>query len=197
MRRMVVGISDVDSVNHLNRVVVLVIAKQYSAAHQSQYRRPSIQMQGLPDLRSSSDIIWLAWKPFHDKGMKLNHIITWSVTNGVTQRLLAAALDGTSDQPLKDADKALQHYPWVGWTANQNAGPLILGELLRTAQRFRDADNNKGSPNGIGVGYFLVQHKPELGNRRVRRIEAFLADTAASNLYEPSIAWEVEDAPPI
>jgi hypothetical protein len=111
---------------------VLVIAKQYSAAHQSQYRRPPVQAQEFPDLRSSSDITWLAWKPYHDKGAKLNHIITWSVTNGASQRLLAAALEGSSDEPLKDADKALQPYPWVGWTADQGSGPLILGRSIET-----------------------------------------------------------------
>ncbi|XPS69871.1 hypothetical protein M3J07_002115 [Ascochyta lentis] len=157
---------------------VMVIAKQYSAAHQSQYRRPPVDPSELPDLRSSSDISWLAWKPYHDKGVKLNHIVTWSVTNGATQRLIAAALEAASDEPLRDADKALKPYPWVGWTADQDPGPLILG-----------------SPNGVGIGYLLVQHKPELGNRRVRKIEAFLADTGASNLREPSLIWEVEDAP--
>ncbi|KZM27505.1 uncharacterized protein EKO05_0005255 [Ascochyta rabiei] len=157
---------------------VIVIAKQYSAAHQSQYRRPPVQAPALPDLRSSSDITWLAWKPYHDKGVKLHHIITWSVTNGATQRLVAAAIEAASDESLRDADKALRPYPWVGWTADQTPGSLILG-----------------SPNGVGIGYLLVQHKPELGNRRVRNIEVFLADTGASNLHEPSIAWEVEDAP--
>ena len=41
-----------------------------------------------------------------------------------------------------------------------------------------------GTPNGAGVGYFIAQHKPELGNRRVKRIEAFAADTQASGMRE-------------
>jgi hypothetical protein len=173
----------------------MVITKQYSAAHQSQYRRPPVQAQELPDLRSSSDITWLAWKPFHDKGTKLNHIITWSVTNGVSQRLMAAALETDSDELPRSAEKALQPYPWVGWTANQGSGPLVLGKPISGGAESSSTNGSSGSPNGIGVGYLLSQHKPELGNRRVRKIEAFLADTAASSLREPSIAWEVEDAP--
>lgn len=136
-------------------VAVLVIAKQYSAAHQSQYRRPPVLSQEFPDLRSSSDITWLAWKPYHDKGVKLNHIITWSITNGVSQRLVAAALEGMSDEPLKDADKALKPYPWVGWTADQKTGPLILGRPDRLLQNRSSADISSGSPNGIGIGYLL------------------------------------------
>jgi hypothetical protein len=52
-----------------------------------------------------------------------------------------------------------------------------------------------GTPNGAGIGYFLAQHKPELGKRRVKRIEAFAADTQASGIHEPSIVWELEDVP--
>jgi hypothetical protein len=31
---------------------------------------------------------------------------------------------------------------------------------------------DEGSSNGVGVGYMLVQHKPELGNRRVKSVES-------------------------
>lgn len=40
-----------------------------------------------------------------------------------------------------------------------------------------------------------AQHKPELGNKRTKKIEVFLADTAASGIREPSIWWEIEDSP--
>lgn len=134
---------------------VLVIAKRYSPAHQAQYRRPPVPTQELPDLRSSSDIAWLAWKPYHDKGVKLKHIITWSVTNGGTQRLVAAALEDMSSQPLKDADKALKPYPWVSWLADEHPGPLVLGRSGRPKYSGNFADRTAGSPNGVGVGYML------------------------------------------
>jgi hypothetical protein len=53
-----------------------------------------------------------------------------------------------------------------------------------------------GTPNGSGIGYFLAQQKPELGRRRVKRIEAFAADTQASGMHEPTLVWELEDVPP-
>ncbi|KAF2995710.1 hypothetical protein E8E13_004176 [Curvularia kusanoi] len=84
-------------------------------------------------------------------------------TGKIARRLLAAALE---DMPGGPVDKTLQPYPWVWWRPDEHPGGLVLG-----------------SPNGVGVGFMLVQHKVELGNRRVRKIEAFLADTAANLLY--------------
>ena len=133
---------------------MLVIAKRYGPAHQAQYRRPPVPAEELPDLRSSSDITWLAWKPYHDKGVKLKHIITWSVVNGGTQRLIAAALEEMSEI-IKNADKELKPYPWVGWRAGGQRGSLILGGIERAIQRRLSADSIVGSPNGIGIGFML------------------------------------------
>ena len=91
-------------------------------------KRSTVPAEELPDLRTSSDITWLAWKPYHDKGVKLNHIITWSVVNGGTQRLIAAALEEMSDT-VNNADKELKPYPWVGWRAGGQRGSLILGGI--------------------------------------------------------------------
>lgn len=42
----------------------------------------------------------------------------------------------------------------------------------------------------------FAQHKPKLGRRRIKRIEAFAADTQASGTREPTLVWELEDIPP-
>jgi hypothetical protein len=133
---------------------VLVIAKRYGPAHQAQYRRPPVPAEELPDLRSSSDITWLAWKPFHDKGVKLKHIITWSVVNGGTQRLIAAALEEMSE-PVNNAEKELKPYPWVGWRAGGQRASLILVGIERATQCRLSADSIAGSPNGIGIAFML------------------------------------------
>jgi len=39
---------------------------------------------------------------------------------------------------------------------------------------------NVGSPNGFAVGYFLAQHKRELGGKYVSKINVFKADTSAA-----------------
>lgn len=134
-----------------NIIVVLIMAKRYGVAYQSQYRRPPVQAQDFPDLRSSSDFAWLAWKPYHDKGVKLNHVFTWSVTNGGTQRLIAAALQ------MGEMDNALKPYPWIGWSVSSRPGLLLLGRSEQFLCKDCRIDYKLGSPNGIGVGYLLGQ----------------------------------------
>lgn len=73
-------------------------------------------------------------------------------------------------------------------------------------------DHPLGFPNGLGIAYLLgeivhltsklsmtkqfpAQHKTDLGNKRVRKVEILSADTAASNMHEPTIYWEIEDSP--
>ncbi|KAJ4406908.1 Mitochondrial import inner membrane translocase subunit tim8 [Didymella pomorum] len=150
---------------------------RYSPSHQAQYRRSPVPAEQIPGLRSSSDIAWLAWKPLHVKGVKLNHIVTWSVTNGGTARLIAAALDALADETKTTMDTDLKPYPWKEFDTDNVSGQLVLG-----------------SPNGLGIGYMLVQHKPEIGNRRTKKIEVFSADTAASGMKEPSLWWALEDS---
>lgn len=113
---------------HADTSKVLVITKQYSPAHQAGYRRPPVPSDQLPALRSSSDIAWLAWKPLHDKGIKLNHIVTWSVTNGGSARLIAAAIDTLADETQKTMNTDLKPYPWIEFDAEKPSGSLILGD---------------------------------------------------------------------
>lgn len=176
---------------------IIVVAKQYSPVAMNQYLHPPVPVEEFPALRSTSDIMWLAWKKYHDQGARLQLIITWTAINGVTQRVLATALDPEFQIP--DSQKKLQPYPWAGWKGDSVEGKAILGVFC-----FLFSEPNvgielliidAGTPNGAGIGYFLAQHKPELGHRRIKRIEAFAADTQASGVREPSIAWEVENVP--
>jgi hypothetical protein len=47
-----------------------------------------------------------------------------------------------------------------------------------------------GSSNGVGVGYFLAQHKAQLGDKYISKIKVFDGD-----LGEPNMLFHVEDAP--
>lgn len=141
--------------NLADTATVMVIAKQYSPAYQAQYRRPPVPADQFPALRSSSDIAWLAWKPFADKGAKLNHIVTWSVTNGASARLIAAALDAAADETQSALDTDPKPYPWKEFDAEQLSGTLVLGKCYRVKRKLNDANGAPGSPNGIGIGYIL------------------------------------------
>jgi hypothetical protein len=111
------------AINSKNGVIIL--AKQYSPATMNQYRRPPVPIEDFPLLRSSSDIMWLAWKKYHDQGARLNVILTWAVVNGLTQRVLATALDPEHKEP--DSQRKLQPYPWAGWTGSSVEGRALLG----------------------------------------------------------------------
>ncbi|ORX99292.1 hypothetical protein BCR34DRAFT_640047 [Clohesyomyces aquaticus] len=50
-----------------------------------------------------------------------------------------------------------------------------------------------GSPSGLGIGYFLAQHKAQLENLMVRSVTIFLAE--GDEYYEPSLLWELVPAP--
>jgi hypothetical protein len=74
--------------------------------------------------------MWLAGKKYHDQGARLDRIITWTATNGVTQRVLATALD--PDFKIPNSQKALRPYPWAGWTGDSNEGKAIMGRSIYT-----------------------------------------------------------------
>lgn len=51
-----------------------------------------------------------------------------------------------------------------------------------------------GSPNGVAAGYFLAQHKRQLGgNKYIPRIKAFCND---GDFTTTQLLFYVEDAPP-
>lgn len=49
-----------------------------------------------------------------------------------------------------------------------------------------------GTPNAVGLGYFLAQHKPELGNLRVTGVVVFHGDTETKL---PCLAFHVQPVP--
>lgn len=110
---------------------IMIVAKRYSPASTSQYRRPPVSVNEFPGMRASSDIIWMAWKKYQDRGARLNRIIIWTVTNGVTQSVLARALD--PDHSAPDSQRQLQPYPLVGWTVHSMEGKALLGMFSFTA----------------------------------------------------------------
>ncbi|KAK3203143.1 hypothetical protein GRF29_112g307935 [Pseudopithomyces chartarum] len=149
---------------------VLIIAKQYSPKYSAQYRRPPVDPSQFPTLMSS-DISYLNWFLSRPPTVNpLRYIITWSVTNDLTQRLIFSAMGGF-DAP----DRGMRPFPYLTFDPNSNEGAAIMG-----------------SPNGVGVGYLLARHKAELGTLTVKRIHVFRADThPADGLDVPSILWEL------
>ncbi|PWO20020.1 hypothetical protein A1F95_10784, partial [Pyrenophora tritici-repentis] len=113
----------------------------------------------LPALRASSDIMWGLWKlanPYHPWDIKL--FLSTPVTNDDTSDIIETILQARRLQ-LNN----LPVYPGLEFQSN---APEYLPLL--------------GSPNGFAVGYFLAQHKRELGGKYISKVNVFKADTNAA-----------------
>jgi hypothetical protein len=52
---------------------------------------------------------------------------------------------------------------------------------------------NLGSPNGLGAGYFLTQHKRQLGTKTISKVKVFMND---SKWPLPQMIFFVEEVAP-
>ncbi|KAF2878033.1 hypothetical protein BDV95DRAFT_600711 [Massariosphaeria phaeospora] len=100
----------------------------------------------LPELQSSSDLIWFAIKDA--KLANLGHYMSCLVTNQETRDIMQRALQS----------KGVEVGEWPGYSFEMTSdeGQALLG-----------------SPNGVGLGYLLVQRKKELGNKCVTKATVF------------------------
>ncbi|KAF2686086.1 hypothetical protein K458DRAFT_387098 [Lentithecium fluviatile CBS 122367] len=126
---------------------------------------PPIPANHLPHLTSSSVIMWAAWQEWSNfqtiKGLRW--WLSISITNEPTRRIIKRALD--------NAGKLLVPYP---------------GEFIFMATD--EAQAILGSPNGLGLGYFLIQHKSQPGNMYVSGVVVYHGDTMHQS---PCLAFAV------
>ncbi|KAI4708029.1 hypothetical protein J4E89_007148 [Alternaria sp. Ai002NY15] len=109
----------------------------------------------LPALKSSSDIMWGLWNlasPNNLRGIK--YILSTPIINDETVAIIKKILQ---DNCL-DLDEIMI---WSGCEFGSD-DPEYLALL--------------GSPNGQAVGYFLAQHKAQLGGKYVSKINIFKGD---------------------
>ncbi|KAI5372642.1 hypothetical protein J4E82_008646 [Alternaria postmessia] len=124
----------------------------------------------LPALRASSDLAWGFWNRVRrDKLAEIHGFVSMLITNGETRRII--------DRILREQE--LDRVPlWPGIDVKINT-PQYMALL--------------GSPNGRAVGYFLAQHKAQIGgNRCVKTIRIFRGDAMTEM---PNLLFAVEWAP--
>ncbi|KAF2018539.1 hypothetical protein BU24DRAFT_418064, partial [Aaosphaeria arxii CBS 175.79] len=99
-------------------------------------------------------------------------MITWAVDNKATNAALARALK------TRNGKDYLEDYPGECFLTSEEVGKALLG-----------------TPNGIGIGYFLVQHKAELGHLKVGEACVFFTDSVIFMEREmASIHWKIVPA---
>ncbi|KAF2249437.1 hypothetical protein BU26DRAFT_457490 [Trematosphaeria pertusa] len=150
---------------------VLIAMDRLSPKHAAQKRNPPIPDSGLPPIQQFSDVAWLFWTTLggnNNNNRPIRYFMSITITNGETEAVIAKALN----------DNGLTLGPWPGhffeWDTDEFKAIL-------------------GTSNGQGFGYLLVEHKAQLGNRFITRVQVFHGDTWHK---APCLIFYVEPQPP-
>ncbi|KAL5387306.1 hypothetical protein DPSP01_003530 [Paraphaeosphaeria sporulosa] len=137
-----------------------------TAAQNVWNKKPSIDE--LPALRHLSDIMWGAWNRDNEDISKIKYFWVQGVGNTRTKTLIARA--------LKEAGKVLEKWPGTTLDMEEDGTLAILG-----------------SENGACWGWFLAQHKKELGSKVIEKVVIFKNDRDKDP--DPDLIFYVGDAP--
>ncbi|KAL5376080.1 hypothetical protein PMIN02_011895 [Paraphaeosphaeria minitans] len=130
---------------------VLMAVDRISTASAAQKRNPPVSDDQFPEVQTFSDIGYLNYKHMLGKDpTSFKYMMSLMITNEETASIIARAL-GSKDLG-----------PWPGTSFNW---------------RSKDFKALLGSPNGMGFGYLLVQHKYQLGKMFIKQVQVFHGDT--------------------
>lgn len=131
-------------------------------------RKPADRAK-LPKLRAFSDMLWGYWNKDNPDVRNVRFFFMMGISNDQTNALIATC--------LRNKKETLREWPGVGFDAESDEGRALLG-----------------SPNGAAFAYFLVQHKAELGRKRVGKVTVFRAETDDDLAFvDPHLVFHVED----
>ncbi|KAH7410129.1 hypothetical protein DE146DRAFT_751841 [Phaeosphaeria sp. MPI-PUGE-AT-0046c] len=133
----------------------------------------------LPALRALSDITWGLWNrdcASQQKSLNgISKILSVNIINDDTEAIVDEALSKLVMPPGQQRPDDVPPWPGITFDTSSEAGVAILG-----------------SPNGATVGFFLAQHKQQLGNKYVPRITAFMSE---GDIWVLNLLMWIEDAP--
>lgn len=109
-------------------------------------REENLPMHNAPDLAHWSDAAYLQWKMCTSENARLDYVLRHHVIN--------TAINDANAGERFERDNP----PWPGRTYSTDTAE---GQALL------------GTPNGCGVAYMLIQHRQELGHRKVGAITIF------------------------
>ncbi|CAI6243487.1 unnamed protein product [Periconia digitata] len=145
--------------------------KSLSQAAKEEWRR-EVKQEELPLLNTMSDILWAYWSRNNSNVQNINYIWVEEVMED-TMKLIARILDKTGDQ--------LGRWPVETFESGSEVGNILIG-----------------SDEGTSIAWFLLQHKAQLGNKYISRIQIIMdPDWFEQNVSpKPHLLFHVEDAPP-
>lgn len=147
----------------------------------------------LPELRQMSDLAWGIWRRVHPSGSGLsniNYFVVAQIVNTKTRELIAEALEAGQDRVT-----TVPVWPGVTWDIESEQGAAMLGKSQSgDLSRATDLTRGAGSANGIAIGYFLSQHKVQLGgNKYVYQVQVYAENEGGY----PYMVFHVKDAPEV
>ncbi|KAH4262798.1 hypothetical protein HBH70_112040 [Parastagonospora nodorum] len=151
-------------INVVSGIIYFLARSSPEVAAEAYWDVDEVPSDALPKLRSSSDLTWASWNQIAGGTNNLQNIkyfIAMQITNDETLEIVPRALKamGVSDGQAK-------LWPGTGFT---------VGAENETEKEAADA--LIGCPNGLAAGYFLLQHKRQLGGAKyIWKVVVFKSD---------------------
>jgi hypothetical protein len=155
------------------------------------------QKEELPALRTTSDHAWGFWYRANRNHLgSIKKIMSTMITNKITQALIYHALATYELAPGEKRPNQVMPWPGTTFDSTTDQGDALVGMALMhisraISHRYTNSITS-GSPNGLAAGYFLAQHKRELGRKYIERVTVFRADTRGSF---PNLLFWVTEVP--
>lgn len=155
------------------------------------WRPTPVTNEALPKLRSSSDLMYGLWHRETNQYTRksIGKFMSVAIVNEETLVIISRA----RALRLSNPEKAYDAPPWPGSDfelefeqggEEETEAALALLGIFRVLTIQRNLNAIPGSPNGLGAGYFLVQHKAQLGGVKfVYKICVFRGDNEITNPY--------------
>ncbi|KAJ4373529.1 Mitochondrial import inner membrane translocase subunit tim8 [Didymella sp. IMI 355093] len=136
------------------------------AAEEHWQRKPNANE--LPALRASSDIAWGMWNRVVQGSQKLNYFMAVQIVNAESHFIMKRAIEQFNIKevppwPGKDFEFAVK--------GKDPSGNVPDDDLLE----MEAALALLGSPNGLAAGYFLIQHRRQLGWKYIWKVKIWMA----------------------
>lgn len=178
------------------QTTVVIIAQNRMGPYQAaEERRPKVSADQVPPFYRSSDMAWTMW--LHQAGpigqlKNLRFYFSLAIGNALTSRIMARA--------LQEMGVTLKPYPGFRFWTNLPEGQALLGMVRTKKSEKRMLINMPATPNAVGMVYFLIEHKRELGRKFIEYVSLFQCDDINESLCamfeisnNPSPSSENED----
>lgn len=169
-------------------VLMNVISTSYMAEKYIWHRKPATHE--LPQIRSISDIAWGMWNRAGPNSVKdIKYLLVTQIVNPRTREIITQAY-----RTLSPPKSEHEYWPGIEFAMDSTGGQAILGEhtTLSSLAVINIANGILGSPVGRWTGYFLMQHKNQLGgNRFLSKVRVFKNEKGSL----PYLVFYVEPTP--